>query len=88
MAITGTANRENPKPPSHEALDRPRSFMDDLPPAFVELLEHDQLIMGEEVSVAAPKKYPDGLRARAVGLCHERCFWSDSPDLSPAGWAL
>jgi hypothetical protein len=33
-------------------------------------------------------KLPD-LRGRdSSGLCHERCFWPDSPDFGSAGWAL
>ena len=28
------------------------------------------------------------IQLEIAGLYHERCFWPDSPDLSPAGWAL
>jgi hypothetical protein len=30
----------------------------------------------------------DRLVADFRGLCHERCFWPDSPDFGPTGWAL
>jgi len=43
-------------------------------PGLVELLKHDRLIMGEEASVAAPKKYPDELRARA-GANRTNCVY-------------
>src|SRR3954471_15781270 len=54
-----------PFPPIH----RYRAFLLNSP-GLAELLKHDRLIMGGS-SVAAPKKYPDGLRARAVRLYRE-----------------
>jgi hypothetical protein len=35
-----------------------------------------------------PPPEPATTPGRPSGLCPERCFWPDSPDFYPAGWAL